>query len=105
MSTPATWVIKLGSALLTTRGLGLDPEFIRDKAAELAMLQSSGKHPVLVSSGSVAEGIARLQWQHRPRAVHELQAAAAIGQAGLVQAYETALQEFWHPHRANPADP
>ncbi len=94
MSTPAPWVIKLGSALVTTRGLGLDPKFIRDKAAELAALQSSGIRPVLVSSGSVAEGIARLQWQHRPRAVHELQAAAAIGQTGLVQAYETALQEF-----------
>lgn len=89
-----TWVVKLGSALVTAEGVGLTPGYIRSKVRELAALQESGIRTVLVSSGSVAEGIARLRWGRRPETMHALQAAAAIGQAGLVQTYEEAFREF-----------
>lgn len=89
-----TWVVKLGSSLVTKGGMGLAPEYIRDKVGELVELRETGIHTVLVSSGSVAEGIARMGWRRRPEMMHELQAAAAIGQAGLVQTYEAAFRAF-----------
>ena len=63
-------------------------------AEEIAALRSAGKEVVLVSSGAIAEGMQRLGWSERPAAMHELQAAAAVGQMGLVQAYETAFSRF-----------
>jgi len=86
------WVIKIGSALLTNDGRGLDGHAIGQWVDQVAQLQQSGHEVVLVSSGSVAEGMTRLGWQQRPHALHELQAAAAVGQMGLVQAYESHFQ-------------
>ena len=86
-------VIKVGSSLVTNNGKGLDNTAIRQWAAQIASLRKQNKQVVLVSSGSVAEGMARLNWQTRPKAMNELQAAAAIGQMGLIQAYETAFHE------------
>ena len=87
------WVIKIGSALLTNDGQGLYREAIRQWVAQMAGLRRQGVELVLVSSGAVAEGLMRLGWQTRPRAIHELQAAAAVGQMGLVQVYETCFQK------------
>ncbi|MFV9474314.1 glutamate 5-kinase [Advenella sp. RU8] len=86
-------VVKVGSSLVTNNGKGLDNTAIRQWAAQIAALRKQNKQVVLVSSGSVAEGMARLNWQTRPKAMNELQAAAAIGQMGLIQAYETAFHE------------
>lgn len=88
------WVIKVGSSLLTADGQGLDHELIRQWSAQMAAMASDGHDVVLVSSGSIAEGITRLGWPKRPTAVHELQAAAAVGQMGLVQAYESVFKQF-----------
>ncbi|HSG87846.1 MAG TPA: glutamate 5-kinase [Pseudomonadales bacterium] len=85
------WVVKIGSALLTRDGRGLDEDAIRRFAGELAALADSGCQLVLVSSGAVAEGVARLGLARRPDSIHELQAAAAVGQMGLIQAWETAF--------------
>lgn len=82
------WVVKIGSALLTNEGRGLAAASIDDWVAQMAALCEEGVELVLVSSGAVAEGMKRLGWSKRPSAVHELQAAAAVGQMGLVQAYE-----------------
>src|SRR3546814_16865164 len=84
------WVIKVGSSLVTAKGQGLDHEAIRDWCAQIAALRASGKQIVLVSSGAVAECMARLGMQKRPGALHELQATAAVGQMGLVRASESA---------------
>ena len=88
---PATrrWVIKIGSSLLTADGQGLDLAAISGWVEQLVQLRARGIEVVLVSSGSVAEGMVRLGWSKRPQAVNELQAAAAVGQMGLVQAYES----------------
>ena len=86
------WVVKIGSALLTNDGRGLDMEGITAWVEQMAGLRRGGAELVLVSSGSVAEGMTRLGWSRRPHAVHELQAAAAVGQMGLVQAYESRFQ-------------
>jgi len=86
------WVVKIGSALLTADGAGLDREAIRDWVAQMVALRARGIELVLVSSGAVAEGMMRLGWASRPHALHELQAAAAVGQMGLVQAYESNFQ-------------
>jgi glutamate 5-kinase len=83
------WVIKVGSSLVTAKGRGLDHEAIRDWCAQIAQLRAEGVQVVLVSSGAVAEGMARLGLSKRPSALHELQAAAAVGQMGLVRAYES----------------
>ncbi|MFW1677261.1 glutamate 5-kinase [Pontibacter sp. JAM-7] len=83
------WVVKIGSALLTNDGRGLDLEAIGRWVDQIAALQKAGIEVVLVSSGSVAEGMTRLGWQRRPHEIYKLQAAAAVGQMGLVQAYET----------------
>jgi glutamate 5-kinase len=87
------WVVKIGSALLTDDGRGLNCAGICTWAGQMAALRGQGKEVVLVSSGSVAEGIRRLGWERRPVAVHQLQAAAAVGQMGLVQTYETCFQK------------
>ncbi|MDH5485829.1 MAG: glutamate 5-kinase, partial [Gammaproteobacteria bacterium] len=86
------WVIKIGSALLTNDGQGLDTEAISGWAEQMAQLQQQGKEIVLVSSGAVAEGMSRLGWTKRPHALHELQAAAAVGQMGLIQSYESCFK-------------
>lgn len=82
------WVVKIGSALLTRNGQGLDREMLGPWVEQMAARRAGGDDVVLVSSGAVAEGMARMGWQRRPKALHELQAAAAIGQMGLVRAYE-----------------
>ena len=88
------WVVKIGSALLTADGKGLDIEAIAGWTAQMAQLRQQGIELVLVSSGAVAEGMTRLGWAERPHALHDLQAAAAVGQMGLVQAYESRFKEF-----------
>jgi len=87
------WVIKVGSSLLTDEGRGLDMVTIRALVEQMVALRSYDLDIVLVSSGSVAEGMSRLGWGTRPRALHELQAAAAVGQMGLIQAYESCFQK------------
>ncbi|MDJ0871910.1 MAG: glutamate 5-kinase [Gammaproteobacteria bacterium] len=87
------WIVKIGSALLTDDGRGLYREAIRHWVFQMAELRRSGVELVLVSSGAVAEGLTRLGWKSRPHAVHELQAAAAVGQMGLIQVYETCFQK------------
>ncbi len=86
-------VVKVGSSLVTNDGRGLDHAALARWAAEIAQLKSLGKQVVLVSSGAVAEGVARLGWSVKPTAVHEKQAAAAVGQMGLCQAYESAFRQ------------
>ncbi|HEB55455.1 MAG TPA: glutamate 5-kinase [Gammaproteobacteria bacterium] len=87
------WVIKIGSALVTDDGRGLDAVAIKGWAEQIAQLRQQGKEILLVSSGAVAEGMARLNWDTRPHALHELQAAAAVGQMGLVQTYESSFKK------------
>ena len=87
------WVIKVGSSLVTKNGRGLDLDAIAKLAAQLVNLVDIGKEVILVSSGAIAEGMNRLAWSKRPHAVYELQAAAAVGQMGLIQAYESCLQK------------
>jgi glutamate 5-kinase len=82
-------VIKVGSSLVTNEGRGLDRDAIAQWAVQIAALREGGKQVLLVSSGAIAEGMQRLGWTKRPREVHELQAAAAVGQMGLAQAYES----------------
>ena len=86
------WVVKIGSALLTNDGQGLARDAIEAWVQQLAQLRLQGLELILVSSGAVAEGLSRLGWTRRPHAIHELQAAAAVGQMGLVQAYESCFQ-------------
>lgn len=88
------WVIKIGSALLTNDGTGLARTAIDDWVTQIAGLLAQGIEVVLVSSGAVAEGVVRLGWRQRPEAIHQLQAAAAVGQMGLVQAYESSFQRY-----------
>ena len=88
------WVIKIGSALATSEGVGLNLGAIESWAEQMVALKKQGHEVVLVTSGSVAEGAARLGWRKRPDSVHELQAAAAVGQMGLVRAWESAYQKF-----------
>lgn len=83
------WVVKVGSSLVTNNGLGLDLAAIERWAGQLVAMQKQGIQVVLVSSGAVAEGVARLNLKSRPKQVHLQQAAAAVGQMGLVQAYES----------------
>jgi glutamate 5-kinase len=81
-------VVKVGSALVTNNGTGLDHAAIAEWGRQIAALRADGREVVLVSSGAIACGMQRLGWKKRPHAVHELQAAAAVGQMGLAQAYE-----------------
>ncbi|EFP63832.1 Glutamate 5-kinase [Ralstonia pickettii] len=82
-------VVKVGSSLVTNDGRGLDQAAIARWAAQIAALRAAGKEVVLVSSGAIAEGMQRLGWAKRPKEIHELQAAAAVGQMGLAQVYES----------------
>jgi glutamate 5-kinase len=88
------WIVKIGSALLTQDGKGLDYDAISDWAKQIARLRQQGIELVLVSSGSVAEGMSRMGWTKRPSTLPELQAAAAIGQTGLIEAYERQFQQY-----------
>jgi glutamate 5-kinase len=88
------WVVKIGSALLTNDGQGLAVDAIAGWVEQIAGLRQAGREVLLVSSGAVAEGMTRLGWTRRPHALHELQAAAAVGQMGLIQAYESRFQTF-----------
>ena len=87
-------VIKIGSALLTNDGAGLDRQAIDGWVEQIAQLLAKGNEVVLVSSGAIAEGIVRLGWTTRPESIHELQAAAAVGQMGLIQAYESSFKRY-----------
>ncbi len=86
------WVVKIGSSLLTAAGRGLDRDAIGSWVEQMVALRRHDIDLVLVSSGSIAEGMSRLGWRRRPVALHELQAAAAVGQMGLVQVYESFFQ-------------
>ena len=86
-------VIKVGSSLVTNQGKGLDLAALARWAGQIAELRRMGREMLLVSSGAIAEGMQRLGWKRRPSALHELQAAAAVGQMGLVQAYESCFQK------------
>ncbi|HBW83107.1 MAG TPA: glutamate 5-kinase [Gammaproteobacteria bacterium] len=87
------WVVKVGSSLVTNDGLGLEREAIADWARQLVCLKKTGMQLVLVSSGAVAEGVSRLGLTERPREIHMQQAAAAVGQMGVIQAYESYFME------------
>ena len=88
------WVVKIGSALLTNGGQGLARLAIADWVSQIHQLQERGHEIVLVSSGAIAEGMTRLGWRQRPRELHRLQAAAAVGQMGLIEAYESCFQRY-----------
>ena len=83
------WVIKIGSALLTNDGKGLDKVAIAAWVSQISELKRQNIDVVLVSSGAIAEGMKRLSWRERPENIHQLQAAAAVGQMGLIQTYES----------------
>lgn len=87
-------VIKIGSALLTNDGKGLDAAVMANWVKQMVAMKEQGRDVILVSSGAVAEGMNRLGWKKRPESLHELQAAAAIGQMGLVQAYEAEFHRY-----------
>ena len=86
-------VVKVGSSLVTNEGRGLDETAIGEWCRQLARLVADRREVIVVSSGAIAEGMKRLGWASRPHAIHELQAAAAVGQMGLAQMYETKLRE------------
>ncbi len=86
------WVIKIGSAMITNDGVGLDHDRIQIWCKQIAALIAAGKHIIIVSSGAIAEGMIRLGWASRPSALNELQAAAAVGQMGLLHAWETGFK-------------
>jgi len=86
-------VVKVGSSLVTNEGRGLDEAAIGEWCRQLAVLVRGGREVIMVSSGAIAEGMKRLGWTTRPHEIHELQAAAAVGQMGLAQMYETKLRE------------
>jgi glutamate 5-kinase len=85
-------VVKVGSSLVTNEGRGLDEVAIGEWCRQMAQLIRDGREVIMVSSGAIAEGMQRLGWATRPKAIHELQAAAAVGQMGLAQMYETKLR-------------
>src|SRR5262249_41999045 len=93
LASAETIVVKVGSSLITREGSGLDVEAIARLTAQIATLRTLGRRCVLVSSGAIAAGVQRLGWAHRPHAIHELQAAAAVGQMGLAQCYESCFRE------------
>ncbi|MCS6811291.1 MAG: glutamate 5-kinase, partial [Tepidimonas sp.] len=84
-------IVKVGSSLVTNEGRGLDAHAIGEWARQLAVLARDGRELVMVSSGAIAEGMKRLGWTVRPKELHELQAAAAVGQMGLAQMWESCL--------------
>ncbi len=87
------WVVKIGSALLTNDGKGLDKISVSQWVAQMATLCHRQVELVLVSSGAIAEGMQRLGWQQRPAELHRLQAAAAVGQMGLIEAYQASFEQ------------
>ncbi|WP_329601922.1 glutamate 5-kinase [Sansalvadorimonas verongulae] len=93
LSSGRRWVIKIGSALLTDDGTRLNAEGIQGWVAQIVALRSQGVQPILVSSGAIAAGMTRLGWASRPKAEHELQVAAAVGQMGLSQTWQSAFAE------------
>ena len=86
-------VVKVGSSLVTNDGRGLDADAVGNWCRQMAGLATQGREVVMVSSGAIAEGMKRLGWAVRPKEIHELQAAAAVGQMGLAQMYESKLRE------------
>lgn len=88
------WVVKIGSALLTDDGKGLNREALAHWVEQMVELKRYGIEVVIVSSGSVAEGMKRLGWKTRPKQLNELQAAASVGQMGLIQAYESKFMQY-----------
>ena len=88
------WVVKLGSALLSNEGCGLRVDSLSSWVKQLYQLRQKGHEIIIVSSGAIAEGITRLGWKKRPHAVHELQAAAAVGQMGLIKAWGSCFHEY-----------
>jgi glutamate 5-kinase len=93
LTSPGRWVIKIGSAVLTDDGRGLNHALFDSWVADIAAMKARGYEVVIVSSGAVAEGLVRLGKAQRPVKIHELQAAAAVGQMGLIQAWESAFQK------------
>ena len=87
-------VIKVGSSLVTNNGEGLDHAAIAQWAEQMASLLQNGHEVLMVSSGAIAEGMQRLGWSTRPQEIHKLQAAAAVGQMGLIQVYESCFARF-----------
>jgi len=87
-------VVKVGSSLVTNNGEGLDHAAIARWAEQMATLLTAGHEVLMVSSGAIAEGMQRLGWTKRPHEIHQLQAAAAVGQMGLVQVYESCFARF-----------
>lgn len=87
-------IIKVGSSLVTNNGEGLDHVAIAKWAEQMAALLNAGHEVLMVSSGAIAEGMQRLGWVKRPQEIHQLQAAAAVGQMGLVQVYESCFARF-----------
>ncbi|WP_038369214.1 glutamate 5-kinase [Brackiella oedipodis] len=92
-------IVKVGSSLVTNSGKGIDLQAIKQWAAQIAQMRQLHKKVIMVSSGAVAEGMARLGWQQRPKQIDALQCAAAVGQVGLAQAYAAAFSEY-HIHTA-----
>ncbi|AWM78997.1 glutamate 5-kinase [Gammaproteobacteria bacterium ESL0073] len=88
------WVIKIGSSLLTADGKGLDPEAMSSWVKQMVALREAGIELILVSSGAIAAGMSKLKWDTRPKEMHKLQAAAAVGQMVLVQAWENCFDQF-----------
>ena len=86
-------VVKVGSTLVTNDGRGLDADAVGNWCRQMAVLAAQGRDVVMVSSGAIAEGMKRLGWATRPQEIHELQAAAAVGQMGLAHMYESKLRE------------
>ncbi len=86
-------VVKVGSSLVTNEGKGVDAQAVGNWCRQMAALAAEGREVIMVSSGAIAEGMKRLGWTTRPKEIHELQAAAAVGQMGLAQIYETKLRE------------
>jgi glutamate 5-kinase len=86
-------VVKVGSSLVTNEGRGVDADAVGHWCRQMAALAGEGRELVMVSSGAIAEGMKRLGWSVRPKEIHELQAAAAVGQMGLAQIYESKLRE------------
>ena len=86
-------VVKVGSSLVTNEGKGVDAQAVGNWCRQMAALAAEGREVIMVSSGAIAEGMKRLGWTVRPQGIHELQAAAAVGQMGLAQIYESKLRE------------
>jgi glutamate 5-kinase len=88
------WVVKIGSALLTNDGQGLNRDALGEWVAQMVELKDQGVEVIVVSSGSVAEGMKRMGWKTRPHLLNELQAAASVGQMGLIEAYESKFSKY-----------